>query len=131
MAPPQHPRSIPTAPRTTEWLPFVAIPIAAPSGHVHPTTIYYRHTSYRRTSHGRAFRRRASHGRALSTEMHGGTSGRKKEWSLLIYGRRYGGLYTPRCSPAACTAAYSADLRPVLPRHMFHPGYACLALAYL
>ena len=40
MAPPQHPRSIPTAPRTTEWLSFVAIPIAAPGGHVHPTTLY-------------------------------------------------------------------------------------------
>src|SRR5206468_725518 len=43
--------------------------------------------------------------RLLSTEMHGGTSGRKNEWSLSIYGRRCGGLYTPRCSPAACSAA--------------------------
>ena len=41
----------------------------------------------------------------LSTEMHGGTSGRKNEWSLIVYGRRGGGLYTPRCS----LAAYSAD----------------------
>ena len=70
--------------------------------------IYYRHTSYRSTSHRRAFRRRASHGRALSTEMHGGTSGRKKEWSLLIYGRRGGGLYTARCSPAASSATGAA-----------------------
>jgi hypothetical protein len=27
---------------------------------------------------------------------------KKSGWSLSIYGRRGGGLYTPRCSPAAC-----------------------------
>src|SRR5438105_2035885 len=62
----------------------------------------------------------------LSTEMHGGTSGRKKEWSLSFYERRGGGLYTPRYSlaaySAACTAACPAVLRPILQRHMFHPG---------
>jgi hypothetical protein len=51
---------------------------------------------------------------------------RENEWSLLIYERRGGGLYIPWCSHTACftacVAACSADLRPVLRRHMFHPG---------